>query len=297
MYFSFDLETWVKRSTQQQNQINNLVFIPPPLPPELRTSEPILSEDGRYVLVGNNSTIIYAEPIYNRATAISSVSSGIVTSVVITNPGFGYSQSNPPSGIIESDVTKTEKIRSIKAKGDFGIIKYVGVSATTISFVLQSEQYDNTNLGIGYSSLNTYGITYSQLEVGDYFTIFDSNSTIGHALTGITTSLGGLSNYPESKVGTATTYLNGVYRVEAVSPPSSGIVTVRCNFTYGPNGIPIQVNTYTNENGIYGKYSWGKIYDYQNRTRFSPVDFYINTDNGLTGLNTSPVVYRTRGLT
>lgn len=296
LYFSFDLGTWIERSTDQPNQINNLVFIPPPPPPELRTSEPILSEDGRYVLVGNNSTVIYAEPIYNRATATSSVLSGVVTSVTITNAGFGYSESTPPSVIIESDVTKSEKIRSIKAKGDFGIIKFVGVGATTIDFVLQSEQYDNANLGIGYSSLNTYGITYSELEVGDYFTIFDSNSTIGHALTGITTSLGGLSNYPESRVATATSYLNGVYRVERVSAPSAGIVTVGCNFTYGPNGIPIQVNTYTNENGIYGKYSWGKIYDYQNRTRFSPVDFYVNTQNGLTGLNTSPVVYRTRGL-
>jgi hypothetical protein len=296
LYFSFDLETWVKRSTNQLNKINDLVVIPPPLPPEIRTSEPVLSEDGRYILVGDNSTIIYSEPVYNRATATSSATSGVVTSITVTNPGFGYSQSNPPSVIIESDVTKTEKIRSIKAKGDFGIIKYVGVAASTISFVLQSEQYDNANLGIGYSSLNTYGITYSQLEVGDYFTIFDSNSIIGHALTGITTSLGGLSNYPESRVGTATSYLNGVYRVEFVSAPSSGIVTVRCNFTYGPNGIPIQVNTYTNENGIYGKYSWGKIYDYQNRTKFTPVDFYVNTQDGLTGLNTSPVVYRTRGL-
>lgn len=297
LYFSFDLSTWILRDTLQENKINDLLFIKPPPPPEIRvTSEPILSEEGRYISVGNNGTIIYAEPIYNRATAISSVSSGSISSITITNPGFGYSQTNPPAVIIASNTTKSENIKSIKAKGDFGIIKYVGVSATTINFVLESENYDNNNLGIGYSSLNTYGVTYSELEVGDYFTIFDSNSTIGHALTGITTSLGGLSNYPESKVGTATSYLNGVYRVESVTSPSSGIVTVRCNFTYGPNGIPIQVNVNTNENGIYGKYSWGKIYDYQNRSKFTPRDFYVNTDNGLTGLSTSPVVYRTRGL-
>jgi hypothetical protein len=198
--------------------------------------------------------------------------------------------------IIEGDRPDMEKIFSIKAKGDFGIIKYVGVGASTIDFVLQSEQYDNVNLGIGYSSLNTYGVTYSELEVGDYFKIFDTNSLIGHALTGITTSLGGLSNYPDSKVGTAITYLDGVYRVESVSEPSVGIVTVRCNFTYGPNNIPIQVNTYTNENGNYGKYSWGKIFDYQNRSKLKPKDFYVNLDQGLLGISTSPEIYRTRGI-
>ena len=297
MYFSFDLSDWILRDTLQPNKVNDLLFIDPPPPPEIRvSSDPILSEEGRYILIGDFGTISYAEPIYNRATAISSVLAGSISSISITNPGFGYSQSTPPAVIIQSDTTHSESIRSIKAKGDFGIIKYVGVAASTIDFVLQSETYDNVNLGIGYSSLNTYGVTYSEIEVGDYFTIFETNSLIGHALTGITTSLGGLSNYPESKVGTATTYLDGVYRVEQVSAPSAGIVTVRCNFTYGPNGIPIQVNTYTNENGIYGKYSWGKIYDYQNRSKFTPKNFYVNTDNGLVGLTTSPTVYRTRGL-
>lgn len=297
LYFSFDLINWVLRDTLQPNKINDLLFIDPPPPPEIRfSSDPILSEEGRYILVGDYGTISYAEPIYNRATAISNVSSGLISSITITNPGFGYSQSTPPSVIIQSDTTHSELIKSIKAKGDFGIIKFVGVGASTINFVLQSETYDNTNLGIGYSSLNTYGVNYSELEVGDYFTIFETNSLIGHALTGITTSLGGLSNYPESKVGTATTYLDGVYRVERVSTPSSGIVTVGCNFTYGPNGIPIQVNAYNIENGIYGKYSWGKIYDYQNRSKFTPKNFYVNTDNGLTGLTTSPIIYRTRGL-
>lgn len=298
LYFSFDLAFWTKRSTNQLNKINDLLFIDPPPPPEIRGMDPMLSEEGRYLIVGNNSSILYAEPIYNRATAVASANilTGIVTSITLTNPGFGYNQTSSPSVIVSSDTTKNEKIRSIKAKGDFGIIKYVGVGVSTIDFRLKSEQYDNANLGIGYSSLNTYGVTYSELQVGDYFVIFDSNSTIGHALTGITTSLGGLSNYPQSRVGTATSYLNGVYRVEKVTTPSAGIVTVRCNFTYGPGGIPIQVNIFTNQNGIYGKYSWGKIYDFQNRTRFTPKQFSINTNNGLVGLSTSPVVYRTRGL-
>jgi hypothetical protein len=286
LLFSFDLSHWTKRSTNQNNAITDFMVIDP--------NEYIL--EGRFVVVGFGGTIMYSDPIYNRATAISSVNSGSISSISITNPGFGYDQQSPPPVILESDTAKTEKIFSVKAKGDFGVIKYIGVGASHIDFELKSENYDNITLGIGYSSLNTYGVSYSELEVGDYFVIYESNSLIGHALTGITTSLGGLSNYPASKVGTATTYLDGVYRVERVSQPVAGIVTVRCNFTYGPNNIPIQVNVNTNENGIYGKYSWGKIFDYQNRTRLNPKSFVVNTDNGLIGLSTAPDVLRTRGV-
>ncbi len=239
--------------------------------------------------------VLIADKLSNEALAIFK-ENGIVSNISIVNPGFGYSESSPPPVIIEGDNVTTEKIYSIKAKGDFGIIKYVGVGATHIDFVLQSEQYDNVSLGIGYSSLNTFGVTNSQLEIGDYFVIFDSNSTVGHALTGITTSIGGMNNYPASKVGTATSFIDGVYRVGTVSPSVSGIVTVRCYFAPGPGNISIQVNTNTNENGIYGKYTWGKIYDFQNRTRFSPENFIVNKDNGLVGLSTAPDVYRTRGL-
>lgn len=291
LYFSFDLNTWDIRKTNQQNKINDISFIPK------ITENPILSDEGRTILIGDNGTVLYSEPEYNRASGIASVSSGVVTSITLTNPGFGYNLEKPPSVLIESDSIKTEEIRSVKIKGDFGVITSISIGASTIDFTLKSETYDNNNLGIGYSSLNTYGVQYSNLEIGDYFIIYDSNSTIGHALTGITTSLGGLSNYPASKVGTAVSYLNGVYRAERVSPPSvSGIVTVGCNFTYGPGNIPIQVNIYNNVNGIHGKYTWGKIYDYQSRNRYSPEEFNVNVDNGLTGINTSAIIYRTRGV-
>ena len=286
LLFTFDLSHWVKRSTNQNNPISDFIYIEP--------TNTII--DGRYVVVGSGATIMYSDPIYNRATAISSVNSGSISTISIVNAGFGYSKDSPPPIMVESDSVVSEKVLSVKAKGDFGIIKYVGVGASHIDFELKSETYDNQSLGIGYSSLNTYGVTSSQLDVGDYFVIYESNSLIGHALTGITTSLGGLSNYPASRVGTAVSYLDGVYRVERVTEPVSGIVTVRCNFTYGPNNIPLQVNTFTNENGIYGKYSWGKIFDYQNRTRLSPKDFIVNTNNGVVGLSTSPDVVRTRGV-
>jgi hypothetical protein len=296
LLYSLDLSYWTYRGTNQNNSISDLAFIPAPPPPNLRPPAPVLSEEGRYVLVGSAGTTMYAEPVYNRASAISTTINGSVSSIVVINPGFGYSSLTQPPVIVESDTLNSEKIYSIKAKGDFGLIKYVGVGNTFIDFTLQSEQYDNTTLGIGYSSLNTFGVTYSELQVGDYFIISESNSTVGHALTGISTYKGGLNNYPASKVGTAYTTLDGVYLVERVSAPAAGIVTVRCMFALAPGNTSIQVNTNAVSNGVYGRYSWGVIYDYQNRSRFTPKDFIVNTDNGLTGLSTAPDVYRTRGV-
>jgi hypothetical protein len=279
LYYSLDLSTWEKRSTNQSNAIKDLIFVPS------------LSYEGRYVIVGSAATIMYSEPVYNRATATSSTTNGIVTSTTITNGGFGYSQINTPPIIFESPKPNREKVYSIKAKGDFGTIigiNTIGIGLSSLEFKLKSETYDNTILGIGYSSLNKFGVTYSQLETGDYFVIFDSNVTSGYALTGITTATG-------IRIGTATSFIDGLYRVEnVVSNPLSGIVTVRCDFVSVNGGvdkaITVGINTF------YGRYTWSKIYDYQNRARENPKDFVVNTNNGLTGLSTAAEVYRTRGL-
>ena len=83
---------------------------------------------------------------------------------------------------------------SYKTEGDFGSIVGMNTFVTGIGFsvppklefYLKSEFNDNTNLGYGFSSLNTFGINNSQLQIGDYFIIYDSPVTVGHALTGIT---------------------------------------------------------------------------------------------------------------
>ena len=303
LYYSLDLETWVFRETNSASQLNDLRFVPAPPPVEQRDPNvPIIADEGRFIAVGAAGTAIYAEPIFNRATGVSSVTNGSVSSVTITNPGFGYQVNTVPPVIVESDTIHSEQIRSIKVVGDFGFIKNVSVGNSFINFELESERYDNTTLGIGYSSLNTYGVNFSEIQVGDYFVITESNTVVGQALTGITTYSGGLNNYPESKVGTAQSggSINGVYRAERVSPPPSGvgIVTVRCMFAYGSDyaeqPITAFVDTSANTNGVYGRYSWGKIYDYQNRRSFTPKDFVVDTDNGIVGLSTAPQVYRTR---
>jgi len=303
LYYSFDLSNWIYRETLQYNTLNNIIF------------EDNIGLEGRYLAVGSAGTAIYSDPILNRATAEASVTNGIVTSINIINGGFGYTEENPPSVLIEPDPSKTEKIVSFKVVGDFGTIIGIntfiagtpgfGTVTPKIDFILQSETYDNSTLGVGYSALNNYGVTYSQLSKGDYFVITDSNVQVGHALTGITTSLGGMTNYPTSVVGTAVSFLDGVYRVENVTSPSLGIVTVTCNFAPAPNSTPpYYVNVYARgesdtgigTNNFYGRYSWSKIYDFQNRILSDPKSFEVYNNGGLTGISTNPQIFRTRGL-
>lgn len=299
LYYSFDLSNWIYRSTSQANFINDLIFVDN------------IGADGRYVAIGSGATAIYSEPVYNRATAISNVTAGVVTSIEIVNGGFGYDLNNPPPVIVESDSYNSELIKSFKVIGDHGIIigvttyisgtPGIGTNSPKISFTLKSEQYDNSTLGIGYSSLNIYGVTNSQLSKGDYFVITDSNVETGGDLVGITTLLGGMSNYPNSKVGVAKSFIDGVYIVEDVTSPILGIVTVTCNFApmvddyvkvyaRGANNTGVGTNNY------YGRYSWAKIYDYQNRILGNPKTFEVFNDNGISGISSSPKIIRTRSV-
>ena len=280
IFYSSDLEFWNKKEINVfgSDVPKDLLFVPE------------YGNDGRYIVVGSGSTIMFSDQEINRATAETSQTNGIVTSISITNGGFGYSQDNPPSVLIESPIIKREKLSSIKAKGDFfgtiiGINTFssgtTGIGTTTpkIDFVLKSENYDNSNLGIGYSSLNTFGISASQLEKGDFFIIHGSNVSIGAALTGITT-FSGLNGTSFKiiqilRMCTATSFIDGVYRVESVTTANSGIVTVTCNFA--PNDYNVAGGTSlkvyrrgadvsgVNTNQFYGYYSWGKIYDFRNR--------------------------------
>ena len=301
LYYSFDLANWNDRQISHLNKVFDLT-----------TTNFGPNKELRVIAVGSGTTVIYADPIINRATATASVTSGVITSITITNGGFGYKFGSTPPAVVESDVTKSEEILSFRTEGDFGVI--VGVNTFVpgigfsvpprLEFTLKSDFNDNTNLGYGYSSLNLLGVDYSQLQKDDYFVIYDSPLVVGHALTGITTAIGGYANYPANKVGiiSAGEYLGGVFRVERVTTPDSvsGLVTVTCAFQPGPNNnsdIQVGVGTTATIDTFWGKYSWGKIYGYQNRSQGLPKSFFVNPDAGLVGLSTAAMVSRQKPLT
>ena len=297
LYYSFDLANWNKRVVDHSNEIRDIVDTP---------FGDFASR--RIIAVGSGTTTFYADPVINRATATASVTAGVITSATVTDGGFGYEVGSSPPVLVETDKTTKEDVLSIDAEGDFGDI--VGINTwlpgtadrlPQLAFTLKSQFNDNTNLGYGYSSLNALGVNFSGLEKGDFFTIYDSSLVVGHALTGITTSSG--SNVSVGMV-TSGDYLGGVFRVEQVTAgdATSGLTTVTCAFlpgpvTYGNNTIQVGLAVTSNTDTFWGKYSWGKFYGYQNRASGNPQEFFVNTNNGLTGISTAPVVSRKKPLT
>lgn len=298
IYYSLDLANWNYRYSGQSQPVGDLVFSD-------------FGLEGRLIVVGSSGTAYYAEPIFNRATATCAVTNGGVSTAVIINGGFGYEYDTNPPVVVQTDTPKRETVYSFKTVGDFGTIVGMNTFVTGIGFsvppklefYLKSEFNDNTNLGYGFSSLNTFGINNSQLQIGDYFVIYDSPVVVGHALTGISTHVGGYNNYPTNKVGIISEgeNLNGLFRVDDVTVADvvSGIVTVTCSFLPGPNSnsqIQVGIGT-TAISDYYGKYSWGKIYDFQNRISGNPENFFVNVDAGLVGLSTAAQISRTKPLT
>ena len=285
-YFSLNLQYWVEREILPNIEPKSILGLG-------------VGDEEIYISVGQSGLIVYSTPVFNLASVTSFVSNEKINNIIVDNGGFGYSTEESTSILIETDACEKEQIFSIKSKGDFGIIRDIkvyetgnigfGTTSPAMEFTLESENYNVL--------LPT--MEYFPLQQGDYFIISNSNAICGHALTGITTSIGGMSNYPNSKIGTATTFIDGIYRVETTTEPSLGIATVRCHFApipvaFGPDKI--EVNIGINTIGYYGRYSFGIIFDYQNRARENPQSFIINKDNGLVGLDTGPLLYRTRGL-
>lgn len=284
LYFSLNLSYWTRRDVSENKIVDVLSFGN--------------GDTERYISVGSSGYISYSIPVINNAVAISTTLNGQLTQIEIVNGGFGYPTTISTPTIVETEPLESEQLYSIKAKGDYGSIIDVtvydtgnvgfGTTSPAIEFVLKSDNFPVL--------LPT--MEYDPLKVGDYFTIFDSNIISGHALTCISINNGGMSNYPQSKVGTTTSFIDGIYEVGYITPPSLGIATVGCFFVPIPEigADKIQVNIGINTTGFYGRYSFGIIYDYQNRARENPVRFSVNSDNGLIGLTSGPMIYRTRGI-
>jgi hypothetical protein len=283
VYHSFNLLNWELRSIPTTSQIT-----------EIRTID--INNYYYQGVVGTSGTILYSTPVTNKAQLGSTVINGSITSIDVINGGFGYSSENPPVILIGGPKSQSETLYTINAVGDFGKIVGVKTSNTGIGTTTPSISFELlTDYSVsGYDTLDDYNVKYSQLSIGDYFIITNSNvNTItGYALTGITTSLGGMSNYPASKVGTATSYIDGVYKVEFINNTiiPQGITTVTCNVVPVNGGIGINTTGVTGN--YYGNYSWSKIINYENRAIRNPLGYAVNTNNGMVGLSTSPTIQR-----
>lgn len=227
--------------------------------------------------------------------ATASITSGVVTSITITQPGTGYIQANPPVVLISPPTLLDEENDVTSYSGDHGII--VGFGTTTISSQTQLilDVHIPTNSYLRDPALVGVAVTISSLSKGDYFIVYNSN--VGTSSTTITSL-----NSVNGTIGISTSFIDTVYEVsssEIVYRPtgvnSGGVgigtthlrrvfVKINESFNYGSG---IQTSNY------FGSYSWGKII-FSSRAGVNSFTSY--TQNGITGISTSMLVQRSSRL-
>ena len=221
----------------------------------------------------------------NVAIATAFISSGSVTSIGILTSGVGYAQTNSPLVLIESPTSRIERIKNVSYEGDFGTI--VGISTTSLvgiptgiefTFYVSSDSYvrDST---INSSTITSTGI--SGIQTGYYFVV--RNSNVGYGLTSLRNDL--------TVIGIGSEFVDNVYQAAKVSIAQTSVTGVG---TTNIVKVVVNVSNFNSigtsfSNGYYGDFSWGKI---SIPIRKNPTDFYAYAENGISGIETSPVVRR-----
>jgi hypothetical protein len=218
------------------------------------------------------------------ATAISSITSGSVTSIDIINPGIGYTFTNSPIILIEPP-TSTKEVNSVESyEGDFGIIVgvstgSVGVASTAIIF----DFYVPENSFL--RDISVSGITtISGIQTGYYFVAYNSN--VGEATTSLDSN---------GIIGIGTTFIDNVYQASSVSIAQTTVIGIGLTYV---TRVTASVQNHDSLVGIdsgnfFGEYSWGRI---RLSGRSKDKEYSAYTLNGVTGITTSTILKRTNPL-
>jgi len=221
----------------------------------------------------------------NVAIATAYISSGSVSSIGIITSGIGYTQTNPPLVIIESPISKVERIKNVSYEGDFGSI--VGISTTSVvgiptgiefTLYVPSDSYVRNSI-INNSTITSTGI--SGIQTGYYFVV--KNSNVGYGLTSLRTDL--------TTIGVGTQFVDNVYQAAQVSVAQTSVTGVG---TTNVVKVVVNVSDFSSigtsfNNEYYGDFSWGRI---SIPTRKNPKNFYAYSENGISGIDTSSIVRR-----
>jgi hypothetical protein len=188
---------------------------------------------------------------------------------------------SPTVFIDPPNIENVEKIDNVTYEGDFGII--TGIKTTSIGtdkglifdlFIPYNSTIRNANVNVG---LGTTG--FSGIQTGYFFVAYNTN--VGNGITSY--DLNGAS------VGVGTTFIDNVYQAVSVSYGSTSAIGVGMT-----NLVSVTVKVSNNSisglgySSYYGNYSWGKITTTGKNTK----SFTAQSNNGITGLSTCPVVRR-----
>ena len=213
------------------------------------------------------------------ATATVTINNGSVNGVTITNPGLGYSQTNPPQVIVSlQDVSRVETVTGVSTiKGNNGVI--TGIKTTLIG----------GNLGIAFTAVSQEDFDGDVFAPGNPVYIYETE--IGDGITSIDGS-------DSEVVGIGTTFVDNIYIINSFSstgvPPNDviGIITCRILSTTDTTEIPDTVGYTTDP---IGKFSVGLVTG-ANITRSSnPLSIGVTGLTINSGLTTFPTIIRISG--
>jgi len=204
--------------------------------------------------------VVFSTPGINTATAIANITNGIVTSVTITNPGFGYTITNPPQVIISSPNPIYENIININQ---------VEGSSGKITAI-------GSTVGIGTSLAIKFTLDSSVISgLSEGYPIYISNTSVGNGVTSIV-------NTDSNIVGIGTTFLDNIYYISGITT-SVGIITCNVHSQTNLSGIETTGN-------IVGRLSWGKLSGFS-RSNF-PISISVSGYKVDSGLSTFPIIQR-----
>ena len=195
------------------------------------------------------------------ATATITVSGGFLTTpITITNPGLGYSQTNPPQVLVAQPAPMHESLTNINT------FQYNSGNITEIG----------TRSGFGGASLGVYFVLddVTNLSTGDYIHI--SGTSVGNGVTSVIIS-------DSNIIGLGTTCVDNIYRISDVN---LGINSITCNILSTTDTTGIQTS------GNYsGKFSWGRLSSVT-RSTTNPISLDISGYQVDVGLTTFPTIQR-----
>lgn len=215
-----------------------------------------------------------------KAQLESNVLSGVVTSIVISSPGFGYTFTNPPLVFIEPPIPQKEYVQDVSYQGDFGII--TGISTTVVGFAstaLIFDLYIPQDSYLRNSTITNPIVTESQIQEGYYFKV--SNSNVGNGVTSLRND--------GTIIGIGTTGIDNIYQVISVSTGTTDVYGVGSALV---TKVTVSLVDYSGISGIgysyyYGDYSWGIIETPSIKNTFS-----VSSEYGVVGLNSTPIIKR-----
>jgi hypothetical protein len=218
---------------------------------------------GSSVTVKISSPIKIGVGVGSTASATIAVTNGALSSpIIITNPGFGYTSSNPPEVIIPlpspiyENITNASTVEGFSGK-IVGISSAVGIGTNlAIKFTLDPALSPFTGLSVGYP------IYIYDTKVGNGVTsIINNNSTI---------------------VGVGTNFIDNIYYISALDS-SVGVITCNVRSNSFLNGI-------STSGSSLAKFSWGKISGFT-RSK-NPISIGVSGYIVNSGLSSFPTIQR-----